>query len=406
MAYNKKTQLHLAPRQPEKSAAEIAAMNRKIWLHRLKLLRNAILIVCGLALLVWGIYYFITHREYKDYTVLQENGRADSASTQFREFHGNILRYSNDGAYYMDLSNHTIWDQTYEFQHPIVDTCGTYATIAEQDGTEFYIMDTAEMKCKITTTYPIKQVRVAQQGSAAVLMEQEGVNYLQIYDKKGKNLAEGALHMENSGSALNIALSDDGKKLGVSMLDVTEGVVKTTIAFYNFDSVGQNEIDNIVASYSYKNTVVPRVEFVTNDRMAAFGDDKVIIFEGTQKPQEVEKIGIKKEVRSILYNDKYFGLIFNDGDTKHPDRNQLKLYDYHGGSVGKQTFSMDYTNAEFLPNGEICIHNYTDCLIYTMSGVKKFSNSFKEGLYMILPQKGGLTYTVVLDKKTEKIRLK
>ncbi|MGN0483543.1 MAG: DUF5711 family protein [Lachnospiraceae bacterium] len=406
MANKGKTNLHVATKIPEKSAAELAEMRKRIRRHRLHVLRNMGLAILTLAFLISGTYYLLSHREYKEYKVLQESIRADSVGTQFLEFQGSILRYSHDGAFYTDPSNRMIWNQTYEFQHPIVDTCGNYMAIADQDSTQIYILDTTAMRGKISTTYPIKQISVAAQGTVAVLMEQNGVNYLQLYDKKGKNLAEGALHIENSGSALDLALSADAKKMGISMMDIKEGVVKTTILFYNFDSVGQSEIDNIVASYSYKNMVAPSLKYVTNNRMVAFGDNKVLVFEGEQKPELTTNMRVKEEVRSVFCNETYFGLVFGKADGMHAQRNQVRCYDYQGNEKLRQTFDLDYDQAEFLSNGEICIRNHTDCLIYTMSGVKKFTGHFRQGLDMILPVNQWFDYYLVLEGKTQKIRLK
>ena len=74
-------------------------------------------------------------------------------------------------------------------------------------------------------------------------------------------------------------------KRGDYHLDNNDDDIKTTIAFYNFGSVGQNEIDNCVGSYSYPDMVFPEIDFLSNDKMVAFGDGEVILFEGTQKPQ-------------------------------------------------------------------------------------------------------------------------
>ena len=185
----------------------------------------------------------------------------------------------------MDENNKIIWNQTYEMQAPMVDFCENYAAIADKKGDRIYIMDLSGPCGEIETSMPIQRIEVASQGLVAVLMEQNGTGYIQMYDKSGTFLAEGEVHTENSGYPLDIAISNDGKKLAVSLLDVNKGNVNTTITFFNFDAMGQNEIDNIVGQYSYADMVVPKVEFLTNDVMVAFGSQKAVVFEGAQKPQ-------------------------------------------------------------------------------------------------------------------------
>lgn len=43
-------------------------------------------------------------------------------ATHFTEFQGSILKYSNDGAFYLDAANELIWNQTYEMSSPKLDT--------------------------------------------------------------------------------------------------------------------------------------------------------------------------------------------------------------------------------------------------------------------------------------------
>ncbi len=78
------------------------------------------------------------------------------------------------------------------------------------------------------------RVKIAEQGTVALLLEENGVSYLKLCDKTGKTLAEGELHVENSGYPMDIALSKDGKQFAVSMLDISDGTIKSSIAFLQF----------------------------------------------------------------------------------------------------------------------------------------------------------------------------
>ena len=108
--------------------------------------------------------------------------------------------------------------------------------------------------------------------------------------------------------------------LAVSMLDINDGNVKTTLAFYNYGSVGQNEIDNCVGAISFADMVIPEMEFVSSEKMIAFGDTETVIFEGTQKPQMTEEVSLGVQAKSIFYNKNYFRyriLCHNVGDAPY-----------------------------------------------------------------------------------------
>lgn len=384
--------------------SDVKGMNEKIQKHRRKIVRwtafAAVFLLIGIA----GVYIYLQTRTYSEYTVLKSVEREDSPGTQFEIFHGNILKYSKDGASFVDENNKLIWNQTYEMQSPMVDFCENYVAIADRKGDRVYIMDLSGSCGEIKTSMPIQRVEVAGQGLVAVLMEQDGTGYIQMYDKSGTFLAEGEVHTENSGYPLDIAISNDGKKLAVSLLDVNKGNVNTTITFFNFDAVGQNEIDNIVGQYSYADMVVPKVEFLTNDVMAAFGSQKTVIFEGAQKPKMKKEVAVKKEIRTIFYNDAYFGFVF-DNENEETSYN-MQIYDLRGAQVVSKDFEMEYDEIGFLENDEICVRNELECAIYTLRGVQKYHANFEKNIWKVMSVGRIRDYVFLIDGETQRIRLK
>ncbi|MBO5372824.1 MAG: hypothetical protein J6A75_08895 [Lachnospiraceae bacterium] len=379
-------------------------MEKKLRKHRRKIaIRITVLVILASVSLAATAVYF-QQKEYTDYEVRSEIKKADSEATQYEDFAGYILRYNNDGAFCADLSDNLIWNQAYEMQTPMVDICETYAAIADKHGTQIYIMDTVGVQGKIETSKPIQAICVANQGSVAVLTQEEGTSNLELYNKKGESLASGEIHVENSGYPLDIALSNDANKLAVSILDISQGKAKTNIVFYNFGSVGQNEIDNMVGSYSYKDTVIPEIDFVTNERMLAFGDSRIVIFEGTQKPEETAKLELKKEVKSLFFDEEYIGLVY--GNSEEGNSHKMHIYDMTGKLRLEKSFKMAYQNIEFLKNHEICIIEDNSCILYTLRGVKKFTHTFDAGIHKILSGQTSQSYTFILSDVMEKVKLK
>lgn len=377
---------------------------QKLREHRLRVLRNVAVTVFILLLIIAGAGIFMALRHYEDFDILSSVERADTEATRFEEFQGNILKYSNDGAFYTYTDNELIWNQTYEMSDPQIDVCGEYLTIYDRKGTMIYIFTKEGLQGSIETTMAIDEVCVAAQGTVAVLMKKEAAGYIALYDKTGGNLAQGEIHGEKGGYPIAIALSQDAIKMAVSMLDINGGTVKSTVAFYNFGSVGQNEIDNCVGVSSFDDMVIPELEFTSNDRMAAFGDSKIIFFEGTQKPQMTAEISLDKQAQSIFYNDYYIGIVNGSGDetvTQH-----VTVYNMNGNTVMEKDIAEEYTDIEFLSGDEICIRNENVCDIYTIRGIYKFHYEFNGELYKVIPGASGLNYTFILNNTTEKVRLK
>lgn len=379
------------------------ALDKKIKAHRRKVtaLVLGILILIGIAVVAAYIYY--QNKVYSDYEVLSSVERNDTSASEYAQFQGNLLRYTNDGAVYTDTAGNLIWNQTYEMDQPMIETRGNYVAIYELGGTQVYILDTVNLQGSLHTTMPIQKVSIAAQGTVAILMENEGTSYLQLYDKTGDQLAAGELHVQNSGYPLDLALSENGEKMAVSMLDIHGGTVKTVIAFYNFGSVGQNSIDKIVSSYKYESVVIPQIRYLAQDTMAAFGDDRVILFTGAQKPAESKVIELKDEVKSIFYNERQFGLVY---DGEKGNKHRLELYTLSGEKSQELTFDTDYTKVEILENGELCIQGDESCEIYNAKGICKFKYEFREYLYKVLSGKMQTDYTFILEGETQKVKLK
>lgn len=379
-------------------------LNKKIRAHRIKILKITLFFTALLILLAGAIMLYFKLKEYTAYEVLEGMERTDTIAAKYISFKDGIIKYSNDGATYTNNADELIWNQTYEMQDPIVDICEDYVIFGEKGGKNIYILNSEKLQGNIETTMDIVSVRVANQGTAAVLMQKDGISYIRLYDKDGNQLAGGQISIKNTGYPLDIALSNDAIKLAVSMIDINEGNIKSQITFYNFGSVGQNEIDHMVGSCSYSDMVIPQIEFVTNDRMLAFGDSKVYIFEGTQKPAQTKEIDLKTEVKSLFFNKDYFGIINNNEDEENT--RHMEIYDTKGGHILSKDFALDYDTVEFLANNEICIRNEKECQIYNTYGVKHFAYKFDSPLYKIISGASSREYTFILEDTVEKVRLK
>lgn len=372
--------------------------------HRMNVLKRTIIAAVVILLFVGGTALYMSLRQYTGYDVRASVERADTKATQFEEFQGNILKYSNDGAFYTDHNNEMIWNQTYEMSNPIVDICGNYLVIYDKKGNDIYILNKGGLVHSIETNYPITQVSIAGQGTIAVLMDNQSKGLLSLYDKEGNVLVNGAIHSEKGGYPVAIALSDDAIKLGVSILDVKDGTVKSTLAFYNFGSVGENAIDHVVSVATYDDMFMPELDFVSKDCMLAITDKGVIIFEGSQTPKEAARIDFLEEVKSVFYNNEYIGTVCSSAEET--DLDVIRVYDFNGKLKMEENTDTDYSDVELLRSNEVCIFNRTVCDIYTVQGVFKFHYEFEKELYRVIPGGSSLNYTFILNDVTEQVRLK
>jgi hypothetical protein len=116
--------------------------------------------------------------------------------------------------------------------------------------------------------------------------------------------------------------------------------------------------------------------------MVAFGTAGILIFDGAQKPEESGKIVLEQEINSYFYNDKYIGIVYDN-----PEQDgvwHVKVLDLKGKLVMENDISIPYNKVEFLSNNEICATNDTECQLFTLQSIKKFSYTFEKPICRIV----------------------
>lgn len=379
-------------------------LDEQILEHRRDILKRVLQVIGIIAVLVIGIELMYAIRSFDDYEVRNSIDRKTSGSTQYQMFGEYLLEYSSDGISCISQNHDIVWNQSFEMTSPKVQICGDYLAVYDAAGTELFILTKSGLEKSLEMASPIQSVSVANQGTVAVLMKENQESQVKLFDKKGNELANGKFYGDKGGFPIDIALSHDGTKLAVDMVDVTKGQVNTTISFYNFGSVGQSEIDNNVGTYTFKDLLVPTIEYVSDSRMVGMGTGKLLVFDGKQKPELSREFEIEEEILSFFQNDKYIGIVYDNVEVENSWR--IKVMDMRGKTVMENDTTIPYDSIEFLSNNEICVRNTTQCEIFTLHSIKKFSYEFDKELYKVFSTGGLQNYTFIFKDTIEEVKLK
>jgi hypothetical protein len=169
--------------------------------------------------------------------------------------------------------------------------------------------------------------------------------------------------------------------------------------------MGQNQIDNMVATFQYPDLVIPRIEFLNNNVLVAVGDGSLLFFDARRIPTLDKSIEQETEIQSIFFNENYMGLVVRNVDSE--ETFGISVYDLSGSLVNKMDFSMNYSDIEFLDNNEICIRNNLECAIFTLRGARRFHYNFERPIWKVMSQRGiGRRYLFIMDQVTERVRLR
>lgn len=358
--------------------------------HRTVRRRTVVLVVllCLIAGAAGGLYWYNRFAKLENTTVVWERltDQAESTFTGYESFGDNVLKYTRDGAAYIDASGKDIWIQSYEMNDPIVAVCGDYAAIADRQGTSIYICDKTGCLGVATTVLPISRITISSRGMVAAITEDQlsaNVYYFQRDGSEMEIYIRGLLDSDDSrdetgvGYVLDADLSPDGNLLMGSYFYVQGGRLRNRVAFYNFSEVGKNAVNRMVGGFHeiYEDSMVSKVVCLNNERAVAFADNSLSFYSlrDQMSPEMTLLIPVEEEIQSIFYNENYVGIIVQaaSGEEKY----RMDVYEADGTKAFSEGFSYGYTQAA-VEGDMVFLYNEESCRIYNHYGNLKYEGTF------------------------------
>ena len=386
----------------EKREVQPAPAPRKA--HRGTIVFRTMSVLVVLALLALISYFSWRDKKYTQSQTVGSVNIADAGETICTNLDGYVLQYSKDGVSCMQGNGEVIWNQTYEMQAPMLETCGNVAAIADYNGRTIYVMDTTSPIGEVHTNLPIRSFHVASQGVVAAVLDDSDVTWISLYDAQGSELASFRTTMGDSGYPLSVSLSPSGKLVCVSFLSVDGAYAKTSIAFYNFGEVGQNETDNFVGGFDYRDCIVPRVRFLDDSHLYAIATDRIMFFEGDQRPMPKSQTLLgSEEIRAVYEAEGYVGVVFAGGSDEGAYR--IQVYDAEGTEQFVRYFDMEYTGVMF-GNRHVVLYNSDTWRIVGMDGSDRFEGGFDFSVKSVVPTSVRDRFLLVSSDRISTIELK
>lgn len=378
----------------------------KIKKHKMKLFYRISLTVLLIGAVIFLVYYQYEHRTYTSLEVINSKERSVISGTRELSLGSKIMTYSSDGAHCADAEGNALWNQTFEMQNPIVATCQDVVAIADYNGSTVYVMNSEKKLGEINTAKPIRNLCVAGNGVVAVVLEEAKVTWVNLYDSQGNELVTHPTRMKNTGYPTAISISEDAKLMAIGYTYLDTGVLKTRVAFYNFDSVGENEVDRLVSGYDYTDTFVPYIQYMNSDTAFAVADNRLMIYEGSEVPETKAEVLLDEEIQSVCYSENYIGLVFygNSGVSEY----KLRIFNTAAQEVVSIPFQFDsIADARiFFQQDRVVIYSETECMIFDMSGQLKYAGSFDKSVRVMAPGNGKFKYVLATQDSFDTVELK
>ncbi|WP_294149825.1 DUF5711 family protein [uncultured Clostridium sp.] len=366
------------PRKEQEDSEE-EIVRKAEWKTRMKHFRLVMFFAFLAVLIIFLAVRYVRGHQYTEYTVAWEKEipASESSFTGYMKFGDNMLKYSKDGASYIDKSGNAVWSLSYQMKSPVCYINGNYAVLGDQQGNSIYICDTSGLQGEATTLLPILRVSVSAYGVAAALVEDSTSSYITFFKKDGSTLDWSIKTvMSKSGYLMDVSMSPEGTQVMLSDLYIQDSTLKNRIVFYNFSEFGKSYPDRLVGGFDeFGESLCPRVRFFDEDHACAVTDNQLAFFslENVTSPELVKQIPVEEQIKSIAYSDSYVAVIVDAPSGEYDNR--LDVYKSDGSPAFSREFTYLYQNMD-IDGDFVILYNDNSCKIYDMSGRERFSGEF------------------------------
>ena len=381
-------------------------------------LRIAMIIGILAALAAAGLFYYDRYQSFADYQVVwesgfTEDGQGESIAAEgnfcgFVDFADGVIKYTKDGASYLDARGKAVWILSYEMKNPIVAVNGDYAAIGDRQGNSIYICDKNGQQGQAATSLPVLALSISAKGVTAAVEEDSRASYIYLYKKDGNPLDIYVKSLlSGDGYPVDVSLSPSGTQWITSFMYLEDGMLRNKVVFYNF-GLGKNDPKRVVGVFmpqDLADAMAGRVHFM-DDSHAVIFTDKGLQFFSTRietSPESKAQILLNENIRSISYSDQYAAVITDNSEGSDPYR--LHVYRSDGSQVFERAFTYQYSGFD-IDGDLVLLYNDNSCRVYNMAGTEKFNGTFDFSVSKISAGSLPGTLLVMGPQKIQEIRMR
>lgn len=360
------------------------------------------LVILLLAVAAVAAYQFSSHRHtYTSYEVTDRYKAKDITGTMYQKLGNHFVKYGSDGVTLVDGRGKTQWSSAYTIETPMTSTCGQTMMIYEEQGYQVIVLDKEGVIGNFKTDLPIMKGKVAKNGVSALMLKDDSGARIRLCSTDGTALAEIKTTLEEKGYPLALDLTDDAKKLVLSLVRVGSGTIDSTIAFYDFSSTAESAKEHKTGSFDYKDEVFPEVFFASDSTSAAIGDSGFVIFSDSSEAKVKKEVQLGTEVVSAFHDDSCLGFVLPG--TLSDKRYMLRVYRYNGSVLSETPFGEGYSQIK-MDSGEILLNNSGHVMAFTPKGVLRLNSDTKSRVDAFVKIPGFRKYAILSNSGIRRIK--
>lgn len=173
----------------------------------------------------------------------------------------------------LNMQGKEVMRRTHSYTSPLLRTAGKYVLLAESGGKRLQLEMRSKTLFTVTTDYDILTAAVHTNGSVAVVTAAEqGYNArLLVYSVHGDLIYERLC----SSLIVDVAFSSGGREVAIATVGAEQGAMRSGIEVLSLSSASEKPL----YSYSKRDTMLCRLEYLTDAVIAAVCDDGVWMYQ-------------------------------------------------------------------------------------------------------------------------------
>lgn len=350
---------------------------------------------------------YILFNSRSDYYIYQkEEEIEDNAGASYEAFESGYLKYTNNGIEYQEPFGRSKWNVSISYAHPFLVTSDSYAVLGDKGENSLVLFDRKGKVKELVFKYPLVQATVSAQGITEVILEGEGSNYIQVYGKNGKMIADMKSSVDETGYPVTAAISPDGTQLAVSFYSINAAETRTSVVFYDLSRQLQSDDVTLKGGFDYKDTLIPKISFMNDSTVAVFGNTATYFYNIKDEPRKKKEIHFEQEIQSIFENDKYVGYVMDNTQKPEDGKYEIMLFNRKGNRMLDCKLDMNYDFIKMWGNHIIATRD-NECTIINKRGNILFQGKIEgDKIESVLPVRGWRTYQIVFRDRIVKMKLR
>ncbi len=271
----------------------------------------------------------------QEYTM---NSKAD-----FHVYADNIYYVSKDGMILLNKKGETVWTDTFTMTSPVMLSDGEFCAVADNKSKTVNVYNLTGKLYTVTAGGDITTFAVNPIGCCAVVCRVNEDYKVDVYSEAGEQMFEGS-YAAADGMPLAIDISDDGKLLAVSLVNISEINMKSNVLFYyttKTEAQSTESSDGMISAINCNEDIAGVIRFLPDNSCIAATDKKVMNIGGKNTDSYIQnwEIPYTNYVTAMdIADNKYIVLAYGEPIASGEDTkpvNSIYWYNLKGKEVGK-----------------------------------------------------------------------